>query len=142
MRKILIAAVVAVCIASCKPTEDSVRNFDMSRFCNTYYVLVPTGRSTQYVFIDRQDMSRRFIIWKDFNAQGSGYGFCYSYVPLGDMVLQNGVYSSPQKAVQKALKNMPTDSKPVWLHNMMPLGGEDQWVSMGQIYNNLCGAAR
>ncbi|WP_291128012.1 hypothetical protein [Flavobacterium sp. UBA7682] len=117
-------------LSSCKPSEKSVREFDMGKFCNNYHVLVFPTNATLHVFINKENPEQRFIIWKNINYKETGYGYSYSYYPDLKEMLKNGNFDTPLEAINEAKEHLPTDRIPFWLSEFMRMD-EKTWITTG-----------
>ena len=137
MKKIITVFILAAFV-SCNPSEKSVKEFDMAKYCMDYIILVDPGNQTLFVFIDRKDIYKRFIIWKDLNYENSGYGYSYSIAPKAKEILRNGILPTADEAIDEANKKYSGGTS-FWLSQFMPWGSDGQWMTTGaEIMNELC----
>jgi hypothetical protein len=136
---LVLMAFTAIFMSSCKPSESSVRDFDMGKFCKEYYVLVFPKNPTLHVFIDKENPEQRFIIWKNLNYKETGYGYSYSYYPDLKEMLKNGNFDSPQEAIRQATAHLPTEMIPFWLSQFMKLDERIWYTTGGEEMVELCG---
>ncbi len=125
-------------ITSCRQDRHSLENYDMSRYCKKYYVLVEPKNPTLYIFISKRHVDDRFIIWKDYDYKNSGYGFLYNLSLDLDGAVENGVYSNANEAIKHAndeLKN--TETRNFWLQNIVLLD-KGEWSAYGEILREIC----
>lgn len=136
MRKIILA-ITLFCIVGCKSKMERVRDLDMTQFCKDYYILINPGNDVFYVFISRENMSERFIVYKDMDREGTGYGFCYSGNTDLQGTLKNGVFETVEEAISKGKENYKNNGASLWLTQLMT--SEDKvWIVYGQILQELC----
>lgn len=134
----IILASIAISIVSCKPTKESVSEFDMSEFCSNYYVLVFPKNRNFHVFINKDNPDERFIIRKNMNYQNSGYGYSYAYYPDIEEMLKNGTYDTPEEAIMLAKENRPTRMVPFWLSQISDFGRGEWMIQGGDLMRGLC----
>lgn len=136
MRKLLLAFML-LSIFGCKSKMESVRDLDMTKFCKDYYILINPGNDVFYVFVSRENIRERFIVYKDMDKEGTGYGFCYgSNTDLQD-ILKNGVFGTVEEAISKGKENYKNNGASLWLTQLVTFD-DKKWIVYGETLQELC----
>lgn len=101
-------------------------------------MLVPPGSNSIYVFISKDDINRRFVVFKDFNYLKSGYGYMYATQLDINTSLKNGVFRTAKEAIKNAEGALNTQNYyDLFLHNIT-LIGDGQWSAYGEMLEEIC----
>lgn len=107
MKKILYP-ILCIMLIGCNGelTEKDMDEFDMSQYCESYFVITIPGNKTCYIFIDKKDIKSRFVIYKDYNYKDSGYGFAYNNRLDAPAALEHGLFKTADEAIERASNNL------------------------------------
>lgn len=125
MKKILLITMLAGLI-SCKSEMEKVRDYDMSKYCKDFYVLIEPGNELFYILVNKENPKVRFTIYKNMNKDGSGYGFCYGLSDQFDDLMKNGMQATAGDAVEKG-QNRAKNGTNVWMGYLMRFDG-GSWI--------------